>query len=127
MKTAGFSLLELMIVLCIVSVLSLLAYPSWQHIVLRSHRLEAKLALLNLSARLEGYAQRHGSYTGASLANLGVNPLTQQGHYRLVMTVLTAGEYQLQAVARGGQNRDKDYAVFTLDNKNINSSVLWPS
>lgn len=49
-KAAGFSLLELMIVIVIVATLSTLAYPSYQQHIIRSNRAAAQQYLLEVAS-----------------------------------------------------------------------------
>ena len=49
-KTAGFSLLELMIVVAIVAILAAVAYPSYQQHIVRNNRAAAQQYLLEVSS-----------------------------------------------------------------------------
>ena len=60
----GLTLIELMIVVVIISILAAIAVPSYTAYVRRSHRVEAKTALLDLAGREERYFST--SQTGAN-------------------------------------------------------------
>ena len=58
----GFTIIELLIVIVIVSILAALAIPSYRQYVMRTHRTVAKVALQDLLTRQESYAVDHKSY-----------------------------------------------------------------
>lgn len=75
----GFSLIELMIVVAIISILAAIAYPSYQQYVLRGKRAEARAALLDAAARQERYYSDNNRY--GSLAAAGIPATTENNHY----------------------------------------------
>ncbi len=95
----GFSLLELLIVLTIISIISAISYPIYTHALIKIHRTEAKIALINLANRMEIYylANNH-SYANAKLENLGVAKKTATNLYQLALSS-TANTYELSATA----------------------------
>jgi type IV pilus assembly protein PilE len=62
-RQRGFTLVELMIVVAIVAILSMVAFPSYVESMRKSRRAEAKTALLDLAARQERYFTTHNAYT----------------------------------------------------------------
>ena len=50
-NNSGFTLIEIMIVVCIIAILAALAIPSYQRYVLRSYRVEARNALQEIANR----------------------------------------------------------------------------
>jgi type IV pilus assembly protein PilE len=69
-RSRGFSLIELMITVVIVAILASIAIPSYSTYVLRSHRTEAKTALLDMASMEERWLTTNGQYT-SNPANLG--------------------------------------------------------
>lgn len=71
-RGAGFSLLELMVVLVIVCILASIAYPSYHRYVVRAKRVQAQAVLWDVLQQQERYYNQHNRYLaftfGASAA-----------------------------------------------------------
>lgn len=65
---AGFTLIELMIVVVIVAILAVIAYPSYQDQVERGRLSEGKAALTQAAARMERCYSTRGSYKNCMTA-----------------------------------------------------------
>lgn len=72
-KAAGFTLIEVMIVVAIVGILATIAYPNYTQYVLRSNRDECAGALIGMAAAMERRFSTNQSYLGlaAGGANTG--------------------------------------------------------
>ncbi|SDH43238.1 MULTISPECIES: type IV pilin protein [unclassified Duganella] len=66
MKRAGFSLVELAVVLVIVAVLASQAMPAYQQHVIRTRRNEGQSALLKLMMQQERFHTQHNTYIAFS-------------------------------------------------------------
>lgn len=62
-KESGFSMIELMVVVAIISILAAIALPSYRRYVVRANRTEATTALSDLAAREERYYYSKNVYT----------------------------------------------------------------
>ena len=102
-KNAGFSLIELMIVIVIVAILVSLAYPSYVQYVRKSKRGEAQQLLMNWSINQEIWRSNHTLY--ATAAQLPV-PVNDNYDFELVVDPPTATAYTLRAVAQDDQTND---------------------
>ncbi|MHA6847696.1 type IV pilin protein [Ralstonia syzygii] len=67
-RSAGFTLVELMITLAIVAILVAIAYPSYSNYIMKSHRADAKTALLDLASRQERYFALQNNYASTPSA-----------------------------------------------------------
>ena len=65
-QTAGFSAMELMIVLATLALLAALQYPSYQESVRKARRAEVRAALMQLMQQQERYYSQHTSYVAFS-------------------------------------------------------------
>lgn len=102
--TRGWSLVELLLVLCIVGLLTQWALPSAAVWVQRMRRNEARLALLQTAHWLERHAAAQGRYPD-TLPDSAWSVPSQS--YRLSYTVAAAGQrYTLLALPLGGQASD---------------------
>ena len=110
---AGFTLIELMIVVAVIAIISAVAYPSYQDYVRNSRRADGKAMLNEVAARLEQHYTSNKTYTTvvANLGYTGTAPdtvLSQDQYYSVKIAVGDATSYRLEATARdkGKQNKD---------------------
>lgn len=89
---AGFSLIELMIVVAIVGVISAFAYPSFQESAAAAKRSDAIAALQEIQINQASFRANNPNYANADeLAEVWGNGTTSlQGHYTVAITAPTA-------------------------------------
>lgn len=120
-RTAGWTLIELLVALVIIAILATFALPAYRSHALRAHRVEAKSALLALAAAQERFYLHHDRYAAhAELAvappqGLGLAEMTRDGRYRLTIAVADAREFRAAAAATADQVADERCATFTID------------
>ena len=71
MRTKGFTLIELMIVVVIIAILSAIAYPNYQAYVIRANRAMAKAELLEVAVRQEHFFLNNKTYANNLNVQLG--------------------------------------------------------
>jgi type IV pilus assembly protein PilE len=85
-KTRGFTLLELMIVVVIISILAAIAIPAYGRYAYRAHRVDGQELLLRLANAQERYYSTNNKY--GSLTDVGfTNANSEKGYYNATVTV----------------------------------------
>jgi type IV pilus assembly protein PilE len=75
-KSAGFTLVELVVAMVIAAILAAIAIPAYSSYVLQAHRTDAKTALLDLASLEERYFSVNNAYTNVA-SNLGYTAFPQ--------------------------------------------------
>jgi len=115
--SAGFSLIEMLIVLVLVGILTAIAIPTYNEYIRRSHRAEARAGLLQAAHWLERAATAAGVYPDDALPSaLGGVP---GGRYVIERTKPSdakhaATHFELTATPQAGQAADR-CGIFTLN------------
>ena len=94
----GFTLIELMIVIAIVSIITAVALPSYSKYTARSKRSEARTALLDMAARQERHYSNNRQYT-SSLSDLGLSSSSETGKYTLATAASGTGNQDFDLTA----------------------------
>ncbi|MHB1949261.1 MAG: type IV pilin protein [Gammaproteobacteria bacterium] len=113
MKTLiGFSLLELLTVIAIISILSAFCFPIYSQHILQAKRSEAILSLTKLASALEQHYSIHHTYKNATLKTLGFPENVADNHYQLLLAT-TETSYKVAAEPLATQAK-KDTLCGTL-------------
>ena len=110
-RTAGFTLIELMIVIAIIGLLASIGYPAYQDQVQKTRRADAKSVLMEAANAMERYYTAEGSYTDATQgddypAKSPIDGATT--HYTIDANITGGGTaYTLTATRSGAQAADK--------------------
>jgi type IV pilus assembly protein PilE len=131
-RMRGMSLIELMVVVAIVALLATIAVPSYRQFLLKSHRAEAKAALLNLAAAQEKFYLQNNTYADdlstAPPGGLGLPATTVNGHFTVVIDDADADGFAATATTAGGQAQDTHCTTFTINQagtRGATSSDCW--
>ncbi|MEO7557757.1 MAG: type IV pilin protein [Gammaproteobacteria bacterium] len=109
---AGFTLIELMIVVAIVGILAAIAYPSYTDSVRKGRRAEATTALYGIQLAQEKWRANKEKY--GKLADVwGGVTTTEGGYYTLDIPLadITATGYKATATAVAGKSQVDDKAA----------------
>lgn len=143
-RQAGFTLIELMIVIVIVGILVAVGLPSYQNSIVRSGRGDAQSALLGFAQAMERHFNQNYTYEGAATGGNDIGapdptvfpnqaPIEGNAFYNLTITAADDtgftvratpvangrqdgdGFLQLDSLGRRGWDRDDDDALATTE------------
>ena len=126
---AGFTLIEILIVIAIVAVLSALVIPSYNNHTTKTRRTDAKIALTKAAAELEKCYVLHNQYDHNncnSFPGSGADVvLSDEGYYKVVATNLGQTTFTLTASPADGspQAGDSHCANFTITSTGIKDAT----
>ncbi len=132
----GFSLIEILITVAIVSILATIAMPGYINYIERARRTDGYQALTTIIQAQERYFSNRYTYT-TDLTDLGYSTasgwLTSERHYRITASNCGAGAANaigrcvlLTAAAQGRQVNDGDITLNSRGQKSLGSNAHWP-
>lgn len=128
-RMRGVTLVELIIVLVVVGVLASIAVPSYRQYVLRTHRVEAKAALMKIASAQEQYYLQNNTYADTSALDtappggLGIPESTENGWYDIAIVDGDADAFSATATAAGTQAVDTHCASFSIDQAGVKDAT----
>lgn len=117
MKTRGFTLIELMIVIAVIGILAAIAVPAYQDSVQKSRRADAIAALSGLQLEMEKfrgsctqYPTAIGNADDCAARTIDYAGTSNDGYYNLSIVAAnsTATAYKIEADPTGVQTDDTD-------------------
>jgi type IV pilus assembly protein PilE len=118
----GYSIVELMIIVFVVSILAAIAYPSYQGTIRKTRRQEAISAIMTAAQEMERYRTIYNSYVNVTLASaprpvLYAVPASLSEYYTFEISSTapaftamaanaTSQQYQIRIQAKGPQLKD---------------------
>ncbi len=117
----GFTLIELMIAVAVVALLAAVALPSYNEYVMRSHRANARAALLQAAQWMERTATAQGTYPLTAAIPPGVL-FVEGGRYNINVVSNDGLAYTLTAIPGAPQSTDR-CASFRIDQAGTRAQV----
>ena len=108
-RDAGFTLIELMIVVAIIGIIAAIAYPSYSDNVRKTRRAVAQADLMELAQWMERQYSADFSYlegTSQPVLPFTESPRPGTAFYNLSTGTVTQNAYTVQAVPTGDQQND---------------------
>ncbi len=121
----GFTLMELLVTVAIISIVVAIAYPNYIRQTERARRTDATTALLNVAAAEEKFFLQNNAYT-TDLGDDGlkIKSTSENGYYSLSVALPAGGGFVATAAAvpDAGQHNDKQCKTFTIDHTGAKSA-----
>ena len=103
-RQLGFTLIEVLVAMACVAVLVTVAWPSYQGLIERSQRAQARTALLQAAHWLERAASANGSYPAST--DIPASVLQVEGRRYQIQVTSSPQSYTLSALPLGSQSAD---------------------
>lgn len=122
-RSNGFTLIELMIVVAIVGILSAIAYPSYTKYVQKSRRADALGALAQIQVTYERCYAQNFSYNATCGSLPSFPSKSGQGFYSINVSNLSATTFTLTATPTGAQSADTKCASISITEANLRTAL----
>ena len=124
----GITLIELMIVVVIIGLMAVIAYPNYREFAARAKRNEAKAALLKIATNQERFYLQNNSYT-CQMTRLGFpvddDFVTESGTYLVDVSSCTADNFDAVADYIPTDAEEGKCNLFRINGRNVKTSAPY--
>lgn len=122
-KNDGFSLIEILIAVVIISILSAIAVPAYSSYVLRARLTEAWTGMAGFQPAAEQYWSNNNTYADVGAAGLGQRLPPANGNFAYALSNVSASTYTLTATGSGPAAS----FVYTIDQSGNRATTAAPT
>ena len=126
-KSAGFTLIELMVTIVIVAILAAIAVPSYQQYIMRGKITEATSNLSSVRLQMEKYYADNRKYDNGTTGTCGVTMPTGANARYFTITCLSGnpngGGDQTYTITAAGIGAMGNF-TYTIDQSNVRQSTI---
>lgn len=122
-RPAGFTLIELMIVVTVIAILAAVALPAYNDYLRRSKISEAVAGLSDVRVKMEQFFQDNRTYAGACAAGTVAPTPASTNNFDFACSNLAATTYTVTATGKGAMLN----FVYTIDQNNTRTTLNVPS
>ena len=121
-RNAGFTLIELMIVVAIIAIIASIAYPAYQEHIRRTRRAAAAGCVLGMTQFMERYHTTNLSYADAAINPADHGCIAELApFYTFNLAAVDARTYSITAAPQGAQLTDTKCGTLSINQAGLKS------